>query len=71
MITKKLYSKGGANVYVAFVDCRKAFDTVDRDALWDVLQKLQTSSKMILILQAMYISDKSCVRWGANLSVFF
>ena len=71
MITKKLNSKRGGKVYVAFVDYKKAFDTVNREALWDVLQKLQTSSKMIMILKAMYNSVKSSVRRGANLSQFF
>ena len=71
MITKKLNSKRGGKVYVAFVDYKKAFDTVNREALWDVLQKLKTSSKIIRILKAMYNSVKSCVRWGANLSQFF
>ena len=71
MITKKLNSKRGGKVYVAFVDYKKAFDTVNREALWDVLQKLKKSSKMIRILKAMYNSVKSCVRWGANLSPFF
>ena len=49
------------------MDYKKAFDTVNREALWDVLQKLKTSSKMIRILKAMYNSVKSCVRWGGNL----
>ena len=71
MITKKLNSKRGGKVYVALVDYKKAFDTVNREALWDVLQKLKTSSKMIRILKAMYNSVMSCVRWGANLSQFF
>ena len=71
VITKKLNSRRGGKVYVAFVDYKKAFDTVNREALWDVLQKLKTSSKMIRILKTMYNSVKSCVRWGANLSQFF
>ena len=71
MITRKLNSKRGGKVYVAFVDYKKAFDTVNRETLWHVLQKLQTSSKMIMILKAMYNTLKSCVRWGANLSQFF
>ena len=66
MITKKLNSKRGGKVYVAFVDYKKAFDTVNREALWDVLQKLQTSSKMIMVLcttlSSRVNSVKSCVR---------
>ena len=56
---------------MAFVDYKKVFDTIDREALGHVLQKLQTSSKMIMILKVMYNSVKSCVMWGANLSQFF
>ena len=41
VITKKLNSKRGGKVYVAFVDYKKAFDTVNREALWNVLQKLK------------------------------
>ena len=40
VITKKLNSRIGGKVYVAFVDYKKAFDTVNREALWDVLQKI-------------------------------
>ena len=43
---------------MAFVDYKKVFDTVDREALWHVLQRLQTSSKMIMILKALYNSVK-------------
>ena len=43
---------------MAFMDYKKAFDTVDCEALWHVLQKLQTSSKMIMVLKALYNSVK-------------
>ena len=71
MIMEKLNSERGGKVYVAFVDYNKAFKAIDREELWGVLQKLQISSKMIMILKAMYNSVKPCVRWGANLSQFF
>ena len=67
----QINSKRGDKVYVAFIDYKKTFDTVAREALWDVLQKLETSSKMIMILKAMHNSFKSCVRLGATLSQFF
>ena len=55
----------------AFVDYKKAFDTVDRDKLWETLEKLKTSSKMINMIKAIYTSVQSCVRWGAKFSEFF
>ena len=71
MVKSKLDSRRGGKVYVAFIDYKKAFDTVDRDKLWETLEKIKTSSKMVNILKAMYFSVQSCVRWGANISDFF
>ena len=56
MVKRKLNSRRGGKVYVAFVDYKKAFDTVDRDKLWETLEKLKTSSKMINMIKAIYTS---------------
>ena len=50
MVKRKLISPGG-KLYVAFVEYKKAFDTVDRDELWETLEKLKTSSKIINIIK--------------------
>ena len=71
MVKSKLDSRRVGKVYVAFIDYKKAFDTVDRDKLWETLEKIKTSSKTVNILKAMYFSIQSCVRWGANISDFF
>ena len=71
MVKKKLNNKRGGKVYVAFIDYKKAFDTVDREKLWETLQKLKTSSKMVNMLKSMYSSVQACVRWGASISDFF
>ena len=52
----KLDSRRGGKVYVAFTDYKKAFDKVDRDKLWETLEKIKTSSKMVNILRAMHFS---------------
>ena len=44
MVKKKLNNKRGGKVYVAFIDYKKAFDTVDREKLWETLQKLKTEN---------------------------
>jgi hypothetical protein len=49
----------------------KAFDSVNRESLWNVLKKVKTSAKMLRILQSMYFSVQSGIRWGATLSDFF
>ena len=51
MEKKKLESIREGKVYVAFIDYKKAFDTVDRDKLWETLEKLKTSSKIVSILK--------------------
>ena len=71
MVKSKLDSRRGGKVYVPFIDYKKAFDTVDRDKLWETLENLKTSSKMVTILKAMYFSVQTCLRWGANISDLF
>ena len=56
IIRKAVYGRRGGKLYVAFVVYKKAFDTVDKDPLWETLPKLETSSKMVSIIKAMYTS---------------
>ena len=55
-------------LYVSFVDFRKAFDTVDRQVLWNILQGVGISTKMINMLKSMYKSVQCCVRSDQGLS---
>jgi len=71
MIKNSFNHKPKRKLYVAFVDYKKAFDSVDREKLWSVLQKLKTSSKMIRMLQGIYKSVQSCVKWGSETSELF
>ena len=45
MVKSKLDSRRGGKVYVAFIDYKKAFDTVDRDKLWETLEKIKNIIK--------------------------
>jgi hypothetical protein len=71
MIRKCLYGPRKSKLYVVFVDYLKAFDLVDRESLWLVLQKVKTSTKMIRMMQGIYKSVQSCVRWSNEVSEFF
>ena len=62
IIQRYLVKKSG-KVYVCFVDFKKAFDTVNRGVLWNVLRKLGIGGKMLCMLQSMYKSVRSCVRY--------
>lgn len=71
IVKSKLNSRRGGKVYAAFIDYRKAFDTVDRNKMWETLEKIKTSTKLITILKSMYSSVSACVRWGGKISDFF
>ena len=49
-------------LYACFVDFQKAYDTVDRKHLWEVLLKQGVSTKMLQCLKGLYEDVKSCVR---------
>ena len=47
---------------------RKAFDSVNRLALWQKLLQQNVNGKMLKIIYSMYESAKSCVRQNNQLS---
>ena len=49
-------------LYTAFVDFKKAFDTVDRDALWKVLEMYGMKGRMLNLIKGMYSSVWYCVK---------
>jgi hypothetical protein len=48
-------------LYCCFVDLNKAFDTVLREALWQVLAGLGVKGRFLRCLQAMYAKDTICI----------
>ena len=71
IVLKHVYGDRRGKLYVAFVDYKKAFDTVNHQQLWKVLKEAHLSTKFLLMLKAIYTDVKSCVRWGSELSDFF
>ena len=49
-------------LYCAFIDFSTAFDSVDRDILYDCLTQSGISSKMLKIIIALYSNTSSCVK---------
>ena len=66
-----LYEKMGINLYVAFIDYQKAFDTIWRDGLWFKLVKEGIGGKFLNIIKNMYSKSKSCVLVNGQKSQFF
>jgi hypothetical protein len=49
-------------VYTGFLDIEKAYDRVDRQAVWASLLQRGVSNKMLRVLQSLYKKVKSCVK---------
>jgi hypothetical protein len=70
-VIQKCMSRKGSKLYVAFVDLKKAFDSVHHFKLFDVLQKIRINGKFFKVLKAMYDKLMSCVRSNNRVTDFF
>ena len=53
-------------MYAVFVDFTKAFDSVDRELLWEVLAHQGVPSKSLNALQNLHRNMEGCVSYGGN-----
>ena len=65
------YLGKGKDVYFAFMDLEKAYDRVDREAMWDVLRLYGVGAKLLKAVKSMYVGSKACVRVGNEVSESF
>ena len=49
-------------VYVSFMDLEKAYDRVNREALWQVLRVYDVGGKLLNGIKSMYVNSLACVR---------
>ena len=49
-------------VHVGFIDLEKAYDRVNREALWQVLRMYDAGGKLLNDIKSMYINSLACVR---------
>ena len=56
-----LYKRLNKDLYMAFIDYAKAFDTIWRAGLWIKLLDMGISGKFLNIIKKMYEKSKSCV----------
>ena len=59
------------DVFFAFMDLEKAYDRVDRDAMWDVLRIYGVGGRLLKAVRSMYADSKACVRVGDEMSDWF
>ncbi|CAG2196515.1 unnamed protein product [Mytilus edulis] len=59
------------STYAAFIDFKKAYDTINRALLFSKLELLGVSSKMIKALRSLYNNVQSCIKLNGLLSDWF
>ena len=68
MASNCLFGRRRSKFYVCFVDFKKAFDTVKRDRLWDILGRQGVSEKFLNSVKAIYNRVTAVVRYGSEVS---
>jgi len=58
-------------VYMAFVDLEKAYDNVNRQKLWNVLEEYGVRGRLLRAVEALYEDGKASVRVGGRESEWF
>ena len=56
------------DVYIAFVDLSKAFDSVDREVLWKILEKCGCPPRFTRVIRNLHDGMKLQVRYGGDVS---
>src|SRR5215469_9078715 len=58
------YREKGREVYLGFMDLEKAYDRIDRVALWTVMRKYGVNGRLLTALKSFYVNSRSCVKVG-------
>ena len=49
-------------MYVSFMELEKAYERVNREALWQVLRMYDVGSNLLNGFKSMYVNSLACVR---------
>ena len=52
------------NIYFCFIDYARAFDCVDHNKLWKILQEMGIPDHLICLLRNLYAGQEATVRTG-------
>ena len=59
------------NIYFCFTDYAKAFDCVDHNKLWKILQEMGIPDHLICFLRNLYAGEEAAVRPGQGTTDWF
>ena len=68
---KNLCMKYGKNLFVGYIDIKKAYDSVDRTLLWRILRHIGVPEQLIMVIKKLYDENEICIRLGDDLSSYF
>ena len=59
------------NIYFCFIDYAKAFDCVDHNKLWKILQEMGIPDHLTCLLRNLYVGQEATVRTGHGMTDWF
>ena len=59
------------NIYFCFIDYTKAFDCVDHNKLWEILQEMRVSDDLTCLLRNLYAGQEATVRTAHGTTDWF
>ena len=59
---QELARKKDTSLYMCFIDLTKAYDSVDRSLLWDVLARFGVPPRMLAVIRQFHDGMQACVR---------
>ena len=59
------------NIYFCFIDYAKAFDCVDHNKLWKILQEMGIPDHLTYLLRNLYAGQEATVRTGHGTTDWF
>ena len=59
------------NIYFCFIDYAKAFDCVNHNKLWKILQEMQLPDHLTCLLRNLYAGQEATVRTGHGTTDWF
>ena len=65
------YLTNGKDVIWAFMDFEKAYDTIDRHGMWQMIRVYGVGGKLLKAVQSFYVDSRACVRAGNDMSEWF
>jgi len=68
IIEKTREFRKGRHLYIAFIDLKTAFDSVDHASLWAILACIGVPGKILRLFKKLYGDSQSCVRINGKIS---